>query len=412
MAEQTERRRMVLDKLHARRHELAQDLVLEYRQAIPEYGELPETLLLRDVTEAAVVNIEFVIRVLDPAEGADGDTDDWLRRSAARRVHQHVGLSSLLRTFRLWGLQLWRTMDSLAGADEVGRQLSIELAEGMMVHIDRVSTAIATAYLRESGTIAIDDTSLRTDVLETLLSGEAVSEEARRQTAVLRMSLRGRVQVAVVQLSSGVDPTIGVQSATRAVRNQIGPLTKLFQVGARESEVVCICGLDTNDDRQEIETACDQLAESERGWTLGIGRVAEGLDGVRRSYAEAREAVDLGTSASAPGRAIRFADALLDQILRAAGHTDALLEETVRPLLDYDLRKRSDMLSTLRAYVRANFNLTKAASALSINPNTVIYRLRRIHALTDRDPTEVNDLMLLSLGLRLYDSGRPTRGPL
>ncbi|WP_406643180.1 helix-turn-helix domain-containing protein [Amycolatopsis sp. WGS_07] len=49
--------------------------------------------------------------------------------------------------------------------------------------------------------------------------------------------------------------------------------------------------------------------------------------------------------------------------------------------------------------------MTKAAAELSVNPNTVVYRLRRIHALTRRDPLQVDDLLLLSLGLRLYDSG-------
>lgn len=405
------RRIVVLERLYARRHELAEQLVDDYRQAIPEYGELPETVLMRDVYESAVLNIEFAVRALDPrtdAGGDTGDTDEPLRRSAARRVHQHVSLPSLLRTFRLWGIRLWRTLDELAGPDETGRLLSIDLAEEMMVHVDQVSTAVTAAYVRESGTVSADGRSLRTDVLETLLTGETVSEQARRQVAVLRMSLRDRLLVVVVGVPSGVDSLIGVQSAIRAAHSQLGALTKVFLVGARESEVVCVCGLDTSDDGREIEAACDRLADPERGWTVGIGRIAEGLDGVRRSYGEAREAADLGRPMAELARAIRFADVLLDRILRAAGHSDALLEETVRPLLDYDNRKGADLLTTLRAYVAANFNLTKAAAALSVNPNTVVYRLRRIHTLTHRDPMKADDLMLLSLGLRLYDSGRQT----
>jgi DNA-binding PucR family transcriptional regulator len=36
-----------------------------------------------------------------------------------------------------------------------------------------------------------------------------------------------------------------------------------------------------------------------------------------------------------------------------------------------------------------------------------VYRLRRIHALTGRDPAAVDDLLLLALGLRLHDSVPP-----
>ncbi len=407
MATDASRRQAVLDKVFARRHELAEQLVAEYRREIPEYGELPEPVLVRDVTEAAVLNIEFLVRSLadDDADRSRSDSHEWLRRSAARRVHQRVSLPSLLRSFRLWGIRLWQAMDELAGAGKAGRLLSIELAEATMVHVDRVSTAVTSAYVRESATISADRTALRTDVLETLLTGEAVSEQARRQSAVLRMTLRGPVLVAVVQLPAGVDSTIGVQSAIRAVRNQLAPLAKEFLVGARESEVVGICCLDAAEDAREIEPACDRLADPERGWAVGVGRVAEGLAGVRRSYGEAREAADLGGPAGGRTRAVRFGDVLLDRLLRAPGHTDALLEETVQPLLDYDARKGAPLLPTLRAYVGANFSLTKAAAELSVNPNTVVYRLRRIHTLTRRDPLQVDDLLLLSLGLRLYDSG-------
>ncbi|WP_157183267.1 PucR family transcriptional regulator [Sciscionella marina] len=399
--EASERRSMVLDKLHARRHELAERLVAEYRAVIDEYRELPEPVLDRDVTEAAVQNIEHAVRTLAAGHSAPDDTRELLRRSAARRVHQHVSLPSLLRSFRLWGVGLWRSMDEFCGTDELGRAVSIELADAMMVHVDHVSTAVTQAYVRESATIAADSLALRTDVLETLLTGEAVSEHARRQNAVLRMTLRERLLVVVVQLPSGADPLIGAQAALRAVRNRIAPVSKTFLVGARESEVVCICGLEAEEDGKRIEAECDRLLEADRDWAIGVGCPADGHAGVRRSYSEARAAADLGCPG---GRAMRFADVLLDQILRSVGNADALLGETVRPLLEYDRRKRSDLLPTLRAYVSSGFSLTKAAAELSVNPNTVVYRLRRIHALTRRDPMATDDLLLLSLGIRLFDS--------
>jgi sugar diacid utilization regulator len=211
----------------------------------------------------------------------------------------------------------------------------------------------------------------------------------------------------LLQLTERDDALTGAQAAVRAVRNQLAPLARTFLVGARDTEVVCICGLDLDDDGRELEAACHELAASGRGWTIGIGRLTEGIAGVRRSYSEARVATDLGFSTHRPGRAIRFADVLLDQILRSTRHTDALLEETVRPLVDYDRRKSAELLPTLRAYVASNFSLTKAAAQLAVNPNTVVYRLRRIHTLTRRDPSAVDDLLLLTLGLRLFDSAPP-----
>lgn len=125
------------------------------------------------------------------------------------------------------------------------------------------------AYIRESSKISTDSQALRTDLLETLLTGEPVSERARRQAAVLGMTLRDRLLVIVVQLPPRDDPMSGAQAAVRATRNVIAPLTKTFLVGARDIEVVCICTLDPEDDGRELEAAADQL--SPRG---GDGRSA------------------------------------------------------------------------------------------------------------------------------------------
>ncbi|WP_406151561.1 PucR family transcriptional regulator [Streptomyces sp. NBC_01012] len=397
----------VLEQLRARRHELCTSLVDEYTAVMAEYRELPESVLIRDVTDAAVQNIEYLVDTFAGGFAVPDEDIQWIRRSAARRVHQHVSLPSLLRTYRLWGTRIWRTMAEFAGDDAIGKQLSIDAADAMMEYLDRVSNDLSRAYIHESTVASVDGQALRTDVLETVLTGDPVSERARRQAAVLGTSLRGRLMVVVVRVPDRDHPLAGVQAAVLAVRDQFVPLTRSFLTGPRDHEIVCICVLDYGEDGARIEAACHDLAAYEPAWTVGIGRIAEGVAGVRRSYTEAHEAAELGFSIRRPGRAIRFADVLLDQILRSTRHIDALLEETVRPLVDYDEHKNAELLATLRAYVNANFNLTRAAAELTVNPNTVVYRLRRIRTLTHRDPMAVDDLLLLALGVRLWDTAPP-----
>ena len=404
-----QRRRELLERVLARRHELASSLVDEYRTAVAEYRELPEAVLVRDVGDAAVQNIEYLVDTFDDGFDIPEEEVEWLRRSAARRVHQQISLPSLLRTYRLWGNRLWREMVAAAGADDLGRQLAIESADAMMRYIDIVSAGVTQAYLTESSAAALDKHAIRTDVLETLLTDKIVSERARRQVAVLAASLRNPLLVVVIQLPERDNPLRGAQGAVRAARNQLREHTRNLYIGVREAEVVCICELDHDHDGSDgIDGVAHALADCGRGWTVGIGRLTRGLPGVRRSYAEAHEAAELGFSLRQSGRAVRFTDVLLDQILRSTTHVDALLEETVGPLLAYDDDRGSAMLATLRSFVRSNFNLTKAAAELTVNPNTVVYRLRRIRALTGRDPAAVDDLLLLALGLRLYDSAPKT----
>lgn len=396
-----ERRREVLARLHARRHELAHELVGAYRSVITEYRELPESVLSRDVFEVAVRNIEHLVGTFEDGFEVSEQDQDWLFRSAARRVHQQVSLPSLLRTFRLWGNHLWRSMAELAGDDDVGRQLTIDAADGVMAYVDQVSLGVSRAYEQESAEVASDERTLRTDVLETLLSGEPVNERARRQVALLNMTLRQRLLVVVVRTTDRAR----TPQAVRDARELLAPLAKVCLVGARGAEVVCICSAESGAEATALERAAHSLAAG-LGLVVGIGRAHPHLDGVRRSYAEARDAARLGAAAR-PGRAVRFPDVLLDQVLQSIRPIDALLEETVQPLVEYDARKGAGLLLTLRAYVAARSNLTHAAEQLSVSPNTVVYRLRRIHTLTGWNPSDVDDLLLLTLGLRLHDSSPP-----
>ena len=103
------------------------------------------------------------------------------------------------------------------------------------------------------------------------------------------------------------------------------------------------------------------------------------------------------------GRAVAFDQVLIDHMVRSSPHGDRLLAGTLRPLLDYDTERQAELVPTLRAYVTAGFNLTRAAELLCVHPNTVVYRLRRIRELSGRDPHEPEDLLLLFLGLKLTE---------
>jgi DNA-binding PucR family transcriptional regulator len=100
---------------------------------------------------------------------------------------------------------------------------------------------------------------------------------------------------------------------------------------------------------------------------------------------------------------VAFDEVLIDHMVRSSPHGDRILDGTLRPLLDYDAERQSELVPTLRAYVDSGFNLTKSADLLSVHPNTVVYRLKRIKELSGRDPHDPDDLLLLFLGLKLTE---------
>jgi DNA-binding PucR family transcriptional regulator len=64
------------------------------------------------------------------------------------------------------------------------------------------------------------------------------------------------------------------------------------------------------------------------------------------------------------------------------------------------------MRTTLHAFADASMNLTRAAEALHVHPNTLRYRLRRIEERSGRDPHDFNDLVDLICLLDLLEEAR------
>lgn len=58
----------------------------------------------------------------------------------------------------------------------------------------------------------------------------------------------------------------------------------------------------------------------------------------------------------------------------------------IGPLISYDAEHRSDLIGTLEAYLTAWGHLAHCASLLRVHPNTLKYRLRRIHEILSLDP--------------------------
>ena len=136
------------------------------------------------------------------------------------------------------------------------------------------------------------------------------------------------------------------------------------------------------------------------GIAIGISGRHAGDTAIAAGYEEARAAERLAEGTAGNRRPLVFDEVLVDHIVRASPAIEAALTETLRPLVEYDLARHSDLVATLRAYVDSGFNVTKSAAVLHVHPNTVTYRLHRIEQLTGRDVRDLNDLLILMLGLK------------
>jgi sugar diacid utilization regulator len=282
-----------------------------------------------------------------------------------------------------------------------------------MRHVDDMSTAGAEGYLNEVQAIWTDREVVRRDLLEDLISGKGDSERVRRLAQSLRLAMADRYVVIVARgeeapAQETPDQPLAARVALRRIvetaRLKLKPAIACLLVGMRQGEVVALYPVSGPGDGDRVNADADALAESlaEYDVSVGVGGNHPLIEKVADSYCEAKDAMEIALGSGIRGRAVVFDQVLIDHVVRSSPHGDRILD-TLRPLLDYDARRQADLVSTLRAYMRSGFNLTRSAELLNVHPNTVVYRLRRIRELSGRDPQNADDLLLLLLGLKLLE---------
>jgi DNA-binding PucR family transcriptional regulator len=89
-----------------------------------------------------------------------------------------------------------------------------------------------------------------------------------------------------------------------------------------------------------------------------------------------------------------------------AGSPDlAPFGELVRPLVEHDRERRSDLVRTLRVYFATGANASEAADRLFLHRNSLLYRLERIQGLTGLDLKDPSARLALQLGLLTLERG-------
>ena len=139
--------------------------------------------------------------------------------------------------------------------------------------------------------------------------------------------------------------------------------------------------------------------------TIGVGHAeAEGRT-LRRSYAEAQEAADIGRHQTPAARVTCFWElGLMDWLYQlgpealAANRFLAIIET----LAEHDQRTKGDLVRTLEAYLEKGGALAEAASLLTVHRNTLLYRISRIEEIADVDLRDVEQRLNLHVALKAY----------
>ncbi len=390
-------RRAVSELLLARLPEVTADVVAEVQRAVPAYRRLTDDQL----SDMTAITTWALVRLLE-AWRSDGGLDDGdrarFRAIGAARAEDGRPLPAVLRSYRVAAaLAVVRVMELGSGSLDTA-DLRV-LTRVVLALTDELTEAVTAGYGSARDRLSGDRGRALRDLLDDLLVGRqssagAVADRSRE----LGLDLPEHVLLLVVEPADAA--RVLAPPALDALRADLGrptgdadPLATLH--GRRAVLLLPDTGLD----------AVEPVVRA-RG-LRGCAVRRQPLLDVAAGHRLAAAALDTAPAHAFASRAV-LTDGDAHLLALLAGRPGARPEDVVRtvlgPLADAD---HAHLLQGLGAYLSAG-SATDAAALLHVHPQTLRYRLRRVAAVTGRDPRDPWHRLVLDVAHHLVQmAGTP-----
>ncbi|MEU0430799.1 helix-turn-helix domain-containing protein [Streptomyces sp. NPDC006290] len=367
-------------------------IVAAVHEQVPVYAALDDSRL-PEVRAIAAWGLERLLQ-LWATDGTLGPAD--LRRFrgiASARAADGRPVQAVLRAYRVAGTVL--TDEVAARAPRLAAADAFALARMLLVTLDTLSEEMATAYAATSEDLAGDRTRALRLLLDDLIAGRHASVGALTdRSARLGIQLPDPCCLLVAEPVAADRPDLAHETATGLLDALAGPQGEVTSLATvRGSRAVLLLPL--------AASARVGAVLGERSWR-GCVITGEGLDRVALAHRLAADALDTAPAhAHRSGHVLTDADAQVLALLagRPAAAPDHIARLVLGPLTDAAQRH---LLEALTAYIDSG-SANAAARALHLHPQSLRYRLRRVHELTGRDPRDPWHRLTLDIARTIRD---------
>ncbi|MGH3491101.1 MAG: helix-turn-helix domain-containing protein [Actinopolymorphaceae bacterium] len=288
---------------------------------------------------------------------------------------------------------------AVAGNDHLGtlvvvRTLDLGEADRRILERGALVTALLLLFQRS---MAEAEDRVRGELLDDVLSDPhrdpaTVRERARRHHTDLEAP-----HVVLVVAAEAVERHRVVAAASRlaAARGGLG--------GVYDGEVVL--ALPGDAPAGMALTLRDRLAQVlETTVTVGAAGPGRGPDGIAHAHRDAHQCLAALLALGRRGDAADVTGLGFARLLLGGGPTEIeeFLAATIKPLLDYDAVRGTELAGTVEAWFATGGSPARAADVLHVHANTVTQRLERVAALIGRDWRTPERALDVQLALRLW----------
>ncbi len=384
-----------------RRHStIATEVSRRIREASPAYAALDDAMQA-ELEKAVGESLRILLRWMSSDDGWSEDDIDFFQAGAVGAVERLIPLEAMLQAARAVQHVVWEHIVAACGDDAGGRQAALGLVADLVAFNDHVTAIITRAYIEAQQHFAPENDRRRGELLEDLLSGQLpLRRRARTRSQELGLDPDAEFVVLVARIPELSDPET-LPIVVGVIERHFARVPTL--VAVRRDEIIGVVA--SHDSHDLVKQAHEPVLTVRRlrgiDIRMGLSTPVGGLDAVSRGFDEARRALSL---AAATGSAVTWLSdvPILDYLLHDPDETTRRMTyPRLSRLLEEDERSGGVLLETLRAYLSADLHAGRAAEKLVVHPNTVHYRLRRIADVTGRNLRSFDDLVELSMGIRI-----------
>ncbi len=300
-----------------------------------------------------------------------------------------VSLRALIDLYLSASWRLWRELPVVAqGSAEQVRAAGLAVLRAA----DDGVAALAEGFQLARNDLARRQESARREVFDALLAGGELATAALGRAADLGLALASPHAVLVARERDRGFEDVGSAALLgrleRAVQGRYGDSAVLLAVKA--DELVCIFSAPAASAVTEIGARVVEVLGDgpDRTWRGAVGRPLTGPDGVRVSYEQARETLDLAGRLELPGAVVDVTSLVVYRVLlRDREALDDLVRARLGPL-EAARGGAGPLLETLDTWYATGGVSTEAARRLHLSVRAVTYRLARVRDLLGVDPTD------------------------
>ena len=370
--------------LLAHAEEIAVAMAERLHAAIPELAEDRAGPLIAQTRDTCRANVDQVLRALARGEAVDALAAPPEATDCARSyVQRELSLAMLLRAYQVGQacfLERWTgAMAAQAPGDPGLGTALVASTAWVFAYVDKVCGELVAEYGRARERWARSPEAVRADTALAVLGGTLRDEREAGRLLGHELTRRQHLAVVIWDASGGPHP---LERTASAFAEAVGVGEPLVVRPGGPELWAWLSGLQRPDIDPRVGLAS---IDQPPGVRIAAGRLWGGIDGFRRSHAEARAAAAVAVLAGHEAPSVTHYD---DVELVSLMSADL---ERARAFVAYELDglARSDRTSarlreTILVLLQEGMSNVRAAQRLNVHSNTVAYRTARAQELLGR----------------------------